>query len=272
MDSLGFGQAALRSDHLPGITSTEFVDCRAISKLNAPPIHSSIRNLARSALDLILPLNCVGCRKEGAILCSLCIEGLRKLERPFCDICAQPNVDDLCETSLEHPGEIDGIRAAYIFEGPLRDTMHRFKYRGWRAAAPVLGGLLADFLENHNLVAQSTSQILVPVPLHPRRLRSRGYNQSYLLARGAGKRLMLPVREDLVRRAQDSSPQMEARSREARRVNVADVFEPSTRVEGVSILLVDDVATTGSTLAACATALKKAGAASVWGVVLGRES
>ena len=223
-------------------------------------------------MDLILPLNCVGCRQEGAILCSLCIEGLRRLERPFCDICAQINVDGLCEMCLEHPGEIDGIRAPYLFEGPLRDTVHRFKYRGWHAAAPVLGGMLADYLENNNLLTQSMSQVLVPVPLHPRRLRSRGYNQSYLLAQEAGKRLMLPVRQDLIRRAQDSSPQVEAQSREARRANVVGGFEPSAGVEGMSILLVDDVATTGSTLAACAAALKNAGADSVWGLVLARES
>ena len=71
------------------------------------------------------------------------------------------------------------------------------KYRGWRAAAPVLGGLLAGYLEDHKIPAQSNGQVLVPVPLHPRRLRSRGYNQSHLLAKEAGKRLDMPVRQDL---------------------------------------------------------------------------
>ena len=139
-------------------------------------------------------------------------------------------------------------------------------------AAPVLGGLLANYLEQHRLAGRETPQVLVPVPLHPRRLRSRGYNQSHLLAEVAGKLLEMPVRQDLVKRAKDSPPQVEARSREQRRANVADIFEATAGVVGLSILLVDDVATTGSTLHACAAALKDSGAASVWGVVLARDS
>ncbi len=237
-----------------------------------PSLQTGIRNLARSALDLLLPLHCVGCRREGDVLCARCIEGLRPLEPPFCDTCAQPNVNGDCPWCLEHPAMIDGIRAPYLFEGPLRNTVHRLKYRGWRAAAPVLGGLLAGYLEHHHFPAQPTGQVLVPVPLHPRRLRSRGYNQSHLLAKEAGKLLDLPVREDLLKRAKDSSPQVEARSREQRRANVAGSFEADAGAEGLSILLVDDVATTGSTLMACAAALKDAGATSVWGLVLARDS
>ena len=142
------------------------------------------------------------------------------------------------------------------------------KYRGWRAVAPGLGGLLAGYLEKHKL----PGEVFVPVPVYSRRLRSRGYNQSNLLAREAGKLLELPVREDLLKRANDSLPQVEARSREHRRANVAGSFQASADVVGMSILLVDDVATTGSTLSACADALKDAGAASVWGLVLARES
>ncbi len=127
---------------------------------------------------------------------------------------------------------------------------------------------MARHLEQHKL----SGQVLVPVPLHSRRLRSRGYNQSYLLAREAGKLLGIPVREDLLKRANDSPPQVEAKSRDDRRTNVAGSFESIAEVSGKSVLLVDDVATTGSTISACAAALKDAGAASVWGLVLGRES
>ena len=126
--------------------------------------------------------------------------------------------------------------------------------------------MLAAYLDTHKLPGDT----LVPVPLHPRRLRSRGYNQSQLLARAAGKLLDIPVREDLVKRAKDSPPQVDARTSEQRRANVAGSFEASDEVEGLSVLLVDDVATTGSTLIACADALKDAGAASVWGLALAR--
>lgn len=140
----------------------------------------------------------------------------------------------------------------------------------------MLGGLmasyLAGYLERHTFPAQAAGQVLVPVPLHSRRLRSRGYNQSHLLAKEVGKLLDIPVRQDLVKRAKDSPPQVEARSREQRRANVSGSFGATAEAEGLSILLVDDVATTGSTLSACAAALKEAGAASVWGTVLARDN
>ena len=239
-----------------------------MTEIAAPSLQTALRSLARSALDLLLPLHCLGCRREGAVLCARCIEGLHGLEQPFCDTCAQPNVNGRCGSCLDHPSEIAGIRAPYLFEGPVREAVHRLKYRGWRVAAPVLGGLLADYLERHKL----PGQVLVPVSLHPRRLRSRGYNQSYLLARETGKLLNLPVEKDLLKRAKDSPPQVEAGSSEQRLANVAGSFVAAPEAAGRSILLIDDVATTGSTLMACAAALKEAGAASVWGLVLARDS
>jgi len=206
------------------------------------------------------------------VICRSCTAGLQRLEQPYCDTCAEPDTHGQCEWCLEHPSKIDGIRAPYLFEGPVRDAVHRLKYQGWRVAAPELGGLLATYLEHHKFPAEMTEQILVPVPLHPRRLRSRGYNQSHLLAKEAGKLLDLPVNDDLLKRAKDSPPQVEARSREQRRANVAGSFHASAGVAGRSIVLIDDVATTGSTLMACAASLKDAGAANVWGLVLARDS
>lgn len=231
-------------------------------------LQDKFQGFARSALDLLFPLHCLGCRKEGAILCPDCIGGLKRLDQPYCDTCAEPNAHGTCQSCLEHPPEIDGIRAPYLFEGPVRDAVHRLKYNGWKVAAPVLGGLLTDYLKAHKL----PGEVLVPVPLHSRRLRSRGDNQSHLLAKEVGNLLTMPMREDLLTRAKDSPPQVEARSREQRRANVAGIFESAPEVEGMSILLVDDVATTGSTLSACAASLKYAGAASVWGLVLARDS
>ena len=236
--------------------------------ITTPTIGAAFRSLARSTLELLFPIHCLGCGREGNVICASCADELRKLEDPFCDVCAQPGAQGQCSPCLENPLAIDGIRAPYLFEGPLREAVHRLKYRGWRAVTPGLGDLLASYLEKHKL----PGEVFVPVPLHSSRLRSRGYNQSNLLAREAGKLLGVPVREDLLNRANDSRPQVEARSREHRRANVAGNFKASADVVGMSVLLVDDVATTGSTLSACAAALKEAGAASVWGLVLARES
>ena len=243
-------------------------DGEEMSKITTLSIQTVFRSLTRPVLELLFPFHCVGCGREGEVICESCVDGLRSLEEPFCETCAQPNVRGQCGPCLEHPPAIDGIRAPYLFEGPLREAVHRLKYRGWRAAAPALGGLLARHLEQRKL----SGEVIVPVPLHSRRLRSRGYNQSNLLAREAGKLLGIPVREDLLKRANDSPPQVEARNRDHRRSNVAGSFESIAEVAGKSVLLIDDVATTGSTLSACAEALKNAGAAGVWGLVLGRES
>ena len=114
---------------------------------------------------------------------------------------------------------------------------------------------------------------MVPVPLHPKRLRQRGYNQSALLAREVGKGVGLSMMEGVLVRSKDSPPQASSRGIEERRRNVEGVFACSSKaLEGLRVLLVDDVCTTGSTLSACAQALKSQGASSVWGLVVAREA
>ena len=236
-----------------------------------------LSKLARSALDLVFPIHCSGCGREGGILCNECVDGLGKLAQPYCLVCAAPGIIGVCRWCLQHPRGFESLRSPYRFEGPVRDAIHTLKYRGVRAAAETLGGLMADHFE---LRASSPWQgsrwpsrvdALIPTPLHPRRLRSRGYNQSALLAREIGKRLNLPVREDLLERVKNPPPQVEAQSAEERRNNVANNFECRADATGLTALLIDDVATTGSTLSECAQALKASGAVRIHALTLARE-
>ncbi len=142
------------------------------------------------------------------------------------------------------------------------------KYRGVRAAPPELGHLLAQFLA----VQPPHGEVLVPVPLHPRRLRDRGYNQLALLARELAKLSGLALDEGLLARVTNAPPQAGTASRRRRRANVEGRFRCTGEAGGRAVVLVDDVATTGSTLSACAAAFKAAGAASAWGLVLAREA
>ena len=174
----------------------------------------------------------------------------------------------LCLSCWERPLEIDGIRAPYRMDGAVRQAVHALKYQYVRALAPTLGHLLAEFVASSDLPAD----VLVPVPLHPRRERNRGYNQSLLLARETGKIAGLPVEDKALRRLRATPSQAQSAGQEERRANVADAFATDTTlVQGRRVLLVDDVYTTGATLEACAMALKEAGAASVWGLALARE-
>ncbi|MBF8266992.1 MAG: comFC [Dehalococcoidia bacterium] len=229
-----------------------------------------VPRLASASLDLLFPPRCVGCDKDGQLLCSPCRASLSHLPPPYCLRCAQPiSYGDTCQRCMASPLAIDGIRAPFLMEGAIREAVHRLKYYNLRTLAPLLGALLAD-----SLISQAVPvTALVPVPLHRRRERQRGYNQACLLAREAGKSLGLPVIPHALSRIKDTSPQVKSPGAEERRANVRDAFRclhPSL-VEGMAVAVVDDVCTTGATLESCAMALKEAGAASVWGVTLARE-
>ena len=99
-----------------------------MSKITPPTFQTAFRSLTRPVLELLFPFHCVGCGREGEVICESCVDGLRRLEEPFCDTCAQPNVRGQCGPCLEHPPAIDGIRAPYLFEGPLREAVHRLKW------------------------------------------------------------------------------------------------------------------------------------------------
>jgi ComF family protein len=134
--------------------------------------------------------------------------------------------------------------------------------------ADCLAVLMAEYLLKNRL----TGEILVPVPLHPKRLRERGYNQSVLLARRLGKISAMPVAEDQLCRLKDSLPQARTSTVEDRRKNVEKAFAcRDVNLQGRAIILIDDVCTSGATLEACATTLKDAGVLSVWGFTLARE-
>ena len=227
-----------------------------------------VSKLARSAIDLVFPIHCAGCGREGGIICGQCVDGLARLAQPYCRVCADPGISDLCRWCSQFPRGFDSLRSPFRLEGPLRDAIFRLKYKGERASAGPLANLMVGYLEHNPVPVEA----LVSAPLHPRRLRNRGYNQSMLLAREIGKRLNLPVREDLLIRISNPRPQVETQSQQERRSNLAGNFHCQGDATGMAVLLIDDVATTGSTLSECALALKSAGAARVHALTLAREA
>ena len=235
------------------------------------PITSRLSRLTKSVIDLVLPVYCIGCNREGNFLCDKCSGLLLELEPPFCDICADPGASKICEncrlSNRFSPDRLQGIRAPYLMEGKVREAVHRFKYRNYRVAAPTLASLMAKYLENNPL----PGEVLVPVPLHPRKLRERGYNQAGLMAKELGKLTGLPVEDRLLTRTRYTPPQARAGDGQQRSLNTADAFVYQGKPSGNRFILVDDVCTTGSTLGACASALTDAGASSVWALVFARE-
>lgn len=230
-------------------------------------MRAPLRKLTKSALDLLFPLQCLGCHQGGRLLCPTCVATLPRLMPPYCSVCGQPATDRLCRRCAVMPLEVNGLRAPFLMEGLIREAIHDFKYRNVRAAAPELAQLLADYLASNPMLGE----IIVPVPMHSSDLRGRGYNQSALLARELSKLTGLPVNERLLARIRKTARQVDL-PRQERLRNVAGSFASTGDATGQAILLVDDVATTGSTMSACAAALRAAGAVSVWGLALAREA
>jgi ComF family protein len=220
-------------------------------------------------IDFFFPRRCVSCGKFGALLCESCCQKLPKLLPPFCQKCGRHESSGiLCPACWGQQTAIDGIRSAFRFDGTVRHAIHELKYRNIKSMADCLATLMADYLRENRL----PGEILIPVPLHPKRLRERGYNQSVLLARKLGKITSMPVVEGQLYRLKDSLPQARTATVEERRKNVKKAFACRHAAwPGKPLLLIDDVCTSGATLEACAVALKAAGAVSVWGFTLARE-
>ncbi|HEY3085751.1 MAG TPA: ComF family protein [Candidatus Dormibacteraeota bacterium] len=218
-------------------------------------------------LDLVLPPRCGGCRRLGSWLCEACRLRIRRLEEPLCRRCGV-ELDSArrecgCRARLR---ALTRLRSAVAFEGPIESAVHRFKYEGWRRLAQPLGELLAERLVVEGLPARR----LVAVPLHRERLRQRGYNQAELLAADLRRRLAIFAPAGELVRTRPTPPQV-GHDRLRRFENVSGAFEwHGPRLDGEAMLLIDDVATTGATLDACARALREAGSGPVTGVSVAR--
>lgn len=190
-------------------------------------------------------------------LCAACRTPLAARALGFCEAC-RPLLEPAARGSAE-----SGELAAYLYGGPLRDALHRLKYEGASELAPQLAALLCEPAR----ALAGRVDCVVPVPLHPRKLRARGYNQAALLARPVARALGVPLRSALLTRVRDTSAQV-GRSKNERIEQLAEAFRARVVAHGKSVLVVDDVRTTGATLRAAREALVGAGARSVYTLAL----
>lgn len=230
-------------------------------------------------LNLLLPPRCHSCRgplhgDEQIHLCGDCSDQLQPIVTPLCSCCGVPfatadGIDHSCSACLRHPPTFTAARAAFVYDGPLRELIHRFKYEHQVRLRRPLGQLMAATLAP--VVSDWQPDLLVPVPLYSKRLRERGFNQAILLATLLAKAWQIPLARTALYRIRWTIPQIELHHHE-REANVRGAFavpRPAI-VEGKRVLLIDDVLTTGSTVAECARILKRAGARSVFVITLAR--
>lgn len=203
----------------------------------------------------------------GTWLCAPCRARIRRLEEPLCRRCGveveSARSECGCRSRLRSIGR---LRSAAVYEGPVELAIHRFKYQGWRRLAGPLALLMAERLAVEGLAAR----FVLAVPLHPTRLRQRGFNQAELLAGELRRRLALRAPPGALVRTRQTPPQV-GHDRIWRLANVRGAFLwRGDHLDGSPVLLVDDVATTGATLDACASALRAAGSGPVMGISIAR--
>jgi len=226
-------------------------------------------------LDLVFPPRCVSCASFGPFICNGCLAAITSADAPRCPVCWMPTPRRTGETS---PGRVcarctairpsfTAVRSVFVYQGAAREAVHALKFRGLSAIASVMATHMAQRLVEWRPPIDS----IVPVPLAGSRRRQRGYNQSELLAKELSRLTAVPLAPRALIRPHSSSPQYRLADRDERRRNVSVAFRPGKRVPQGSVLLVDDVITTGATLDACSRVLLKAGAGPVFALTFAGE-
>ena len=242
---------------------------------------NGIRFGLRKILDFIFPQNCISCegkiKVEEHFLCALCRGDIGFIQQPHCFHCgvpadlsyAFPHEEFLCGVCRENSFKFDRARSLGFYDTVLRTTIHHFKYRKQIGVLLDIDLLLEKyFLENPDFCQGFT---VSPIPLHFNKMKERGFDQAFLIARQVAKVLKLPLEGGLLRRIKATSPQATmTRTERARNIKGAFEINRPELVEGKNILLVDDVFTTGATVNEASKILKKNGAGKVYVFTLGR--
>jgi ComF family protein len=232
-------------------------------------LSTTLSLLGREAARIVLPSSCLVCsaelpwRSRVASCCAGCWSSLPRITVRKCTTCALAwSGDDdgfVCGSCIEAPPAVDWADAWGHYRGSLETLLHAFKFERHDFLDDGLGALLHDLFASRG---DAGFDAVVPVPMHPSKLRRRGYNQAELLARAFSARSGIPLRPGLLRKTVERRSQSTL-ARHERAANVQGAFAAAPGVMDQALLLIDDVATTGQTLRACAEALRQAGAGRV---------
>lgn len=229
-------------------------------------------------LDTLFPVSCISCGKDDEWICEKCLNkiSLKNIQVcPYCEKRITPNGYTCfdCKKKLS----LDGLLVATSYRDKIiSSAIHLYKYRFVEDLSHALGNIILRTISNSDL---PLPDIIIPIPLHKRRLRWRGFNQSELLAEYLGKKITpgfpIEVSNNLIRRIRYTEPQMKIKNKLQREKNIRNAFEIprkiSDKIKNKRVLLVDDVITTGATIFECAKMLKKSGAGEVFAIVIARQ-
>lgn len=238
-------------------------------------ISKSAKSFHSLFLDFLFPVRCISCGKYDTWLCEGCAKAISILPEQLCPCCESVMTPDgkTC-FSCKDKFELDGLLTAASYKDEtIAKAVHYYKYKFVESLSAPLANIQLRSLSSSTF---PIPDFIIPVPLHPRRLRWRGFNQSALLAhqvaQGMAPGIEIPVEETLLHRTKYTPPQMKIKKYSQRLENMREAFSISTGyIQGKTILLIDDIATTCSTLSECARILKKAGAKKVYASVIARQ-
>lgn len=224
-------------------------------------------------LNILFPRHCPVCgeiaKPPGSLICPACFHKLSYVKPPVCKKCGKEILDEteeFCGDCMKRRHAFESGLALMNYDETARRSMAWIKYKNKREYLDFYGAALAARYETQ--IRRMEADALVPVPVHPSRKRARGFNQAEVLAVLLGKRLGIPVESGMLIRDKRTKPQKELSAAE-RLKNLSGAFRAGAIPEGIrTVLLVDDIYTTGSTVEACARALRSAGVSRVYFVVI----
>jgi competence protein ComFC len=233
-------------------------------------------NLREFILDIFFPIKCIACGKEGNWICESCESRIKTTGEHVCGVCEKMITPDgrTCQNCKKKSALSGLVVSAHYANFPVAHGVHLYKYRFISDLSKQLGNLMVKALQKTDI---PLADAIIPIPLHPRRLRWRGFNQSGLLAEHIAANLLpqvdLPLFENILVRKKYTLPQMGIKDYKNRKQNIEGAFSVTNPLEIKNriILLVDDVATTGSTIFECARVLKNAGAKEIYAAVIARQ-
>lgn len=227
--------------------------------------------------DLIFPKRCVGCKKMGSYICENCFVTIRQFDSSACPVCQRRSITGETHPSCISSYSLDGLLAGVEYRGVVKKIVYRFKYKPYLTdLEKTMQKLFSEMLMQHALFNRllHSHPIVAVVPLFPKKLRTRGYNQAEILGRGLSREFKLPFYPKILRRIKPTNPQFKL-NKDERIKNMLGAFDldPVYKkdIRSKTILLVDDVSTSCVTLKECAKVLKRNGARHVYGVTFARE-
>lgn len=220
-------------------------------------------------LSIFFPKKCINCRKFGGYICSDCFI-LFDFDVPsLCGVCGRHAIGGITHPVCQGRYDIDGVFASLVYRGITKKLVYQFKFQPYLTdLRTVIGELCYEGLIQQELFSKldKTNALFVPIPLHSKRLRERGYNQAEILAYDLSKRFMIPTKTMLKRSVQ--TERQVGKTQKERRENIKGAFKVVNRVEQKTVFLVDDVVTSGATMNEAAKALKRVGVKKVYGIAL----